>query len=456
MAAKAIRIQELCDNIVAFIPSDKDLRSTPLVSHPFCASSQSRLIHTVSIFEGKNGWFKSSAKYVRPTLDLSPTSSLTFDDWPCPCARAFLPSATGAHSGAPVPRKLSFTGGLLPLGYFQSLFHGLSTAIDALSRHVREAADSDKRIDARLFVVPSGSSWPIRLLPAHRRSYIWLVNDAIPRILNSARLSIRFSALREAEFDLNACDCSIAEQEQFIAELPLLRKLSLSGCLSFEYFRIFQALPITLDALSLHNATPILGDWFLHPACPFDFSQLVHVDVYASHEWSEKTLIILDAARRSITRLRISSDQIAARLDLSRFPALTWIRSLTLEVGGYDYAYGSIPLAEIDILIAAADMPSPRTCLVAEMLSQVDRQRYPRYKGMAVIYDTPKSANCINLEGNTHILLAFTGQIDLTRSMTTLAVISFQAKHPSLPSAAITLFNLSSNNAADADVKAND
>ncbi|KAJ7500641.1 hypothetical protein B0H11DRAFT_1996003, partial [Mycena galericulata] len=167
---------------------------------------------------------------------------------------------------------------------------------------------------------------------------------------------IQFVGLREIELVGGETECPLTLVQRLIAGIPALRRLSLTSVVRrFEDFReLFDNLPPTLKHLCFNTVfltgpvpsgifkgqkssiesmqlvnSPALGDWFIHPASPFDVSRLADVYVYGS--WSEVICRIIQASRKSIVRLRLEADIIALYLDLSQFPHLACIEIMTNE-----------------------------------------------------------------------------------------------------------------------------
>ncbi|KAJ7267865.1 hypothetical protein C8J57DRAFT_1326023, partial [Mycena rebaudengoi] len=134
-----------------------------------------------------------------------------------------------------------------------------------------------------------------------------------------------------------------------------------------------------LKSIRLFNTAG--DDWFLSHSCPFDLSRVVDVELASRQpSTSDKLVQLLHPARRSIQRLRVSWD-LAAKIDLSQFPALVHLeivmntmfnfniaipptlhaaaaQFLSFEIHGDRVAQVRKALEEVDRLVAMHPMPT--------------------------------------------------------------------------------------------------
>ncbi|KAJ6576050.1 hypothetical protein DFH09DRAFT_1150273 [Mycena vulgaris] len=273
-------IQELCDQIADHIalstPSQDDLKSLALVCQALCISSQSQIFRHVI---------------------LNPYE---------------LPGSDGV--GTRTAPELAL-----------SAFHRLS-AILATSPHLLRSIHH-LSVFAKAEVLEPLSN--IRF-PALRKirfdfDFLDLLDEGQLHILHGVRGFIGLPSIHEVEL--------IA-----LGELPLDSFASLFETCSPNLKALTFSdveLPATLPSVSLPrprerraqikklvliNTTENLGNWFLSPSCPFEFTGLVDVETGRARD--PALVQVLTSARLNISRLFIDGD-FDLDIDLSDFPALT-------------------------------------------------------------------------------------------------------------------------------------
>ncbi|KAJ7493829.1 hypothetical protein FB451DRAFT_1551167 [Mycena latifolia] len=279
------RLQELCDQIACHITheaSREDLKSAALVCHTLCISAQSHIFHHV----GLDPW------------ELPDGDICTHD------------SETALSAASSASRRLS----------------AILTASPHLLRHIRHLSVLGR---SEILKLVSNLRLPLlRKIEINFQDTPWPDDDA----LHLARDLIGLPSVREVE----------------IRELYM--RLGMPGDLDLKLFpSIFDTCTRDLHSLAFISIIPTstlpttckprpserrarikrlqlrwtvnLGNWFISPSCPFDFTHLLEVETDAGKK-NFDLLQVLTSARLSITRLQMTGD-LALLVNLSDFPALT-------------------------------------------------------------------------------------------------------------------------------------
>ncbi|KAJ6570522.1 hypothetical protein DFH09DRAFT_1153728 [Mycena vulgaris] len=184
----------------------------------------------------------------------------------------------------------------------------------------------------------------------HLAKYIHRLKVTLTADVLAQLCAMGLSSLQDIAIKFRRADHSLIEPLQALIGLPSVRQVTLSSHVSsrvfcgrishltaLAFYHIMDGSPPEaqdiraprpeIKTLRLHNSVPV-EHWLVGPACPFDLTRLVDVDIWVGYgprnTMNASLLHILDAARLTIERLTLLSCSFQERpLDLAQYPNLT-------------------------------------------------------------------------------------------------------------------------------------
>ncbi|KAJ7496538.1 hypothetical protein FB451DRAFT_1549643 [Mycena latifolia] len=288
-------VQEVWDQIIDHLRGYRDLRSCALVSRAFTPRAQYHLFYNI-VFQRPQAGSDSFSPYDEVAFCRRLVSILAVSSHLKPhirCIRIpFCTDILACVDGMRLPRLREISFIECPSTHVASTADPFSTTLDLAHGLIALPSIRSVEIDVE--------EWPTAAAEQ------WFLNSVGPRFVSRAMARL----FQKSTPHIEALVVRFAANSDELHEDSATHELALNACTN----------EATIKILGIWFS-PEMEEFFAHPECPFDFSQLADVEIV--HSMTPAIGKALEHGRFTIQRLKCWTKDLARGLRLQRFPSLT-------------------------------------------------------------------------------------------------------------------------------------